>query len=139
MADSYSKKEREKKRQQKKKEKLLRKEKRQEEGTKEDVIMYVDHMGNFTKNKPESFDLEIDPSEIQTSVPKTESDGLSTGAIKFFNAEKGYGFISQKGKGKDLYFNSSDDVANWPEGTRVKFEIEPSEKGDVAVNVTKVE
>lgn len=139
MADSYSKKEREKKRAQKKKEKALRKEKRQEEGTQEDMIMYVDHNGNFTKNKPVSFEEEIDPAEIQTSVPKTEDDGTNKGAVKFYNSEKGYGFITQKGKGKDLYFNSSSEHGNWPEGTQVQFEIEQSEKGDVAVNVTKIQ
>lgn len=55
--------------------------------------------------------------------------------------EKRFGFISREGEAKDLFFHSNSLVGvTWEElreGDVVSFEIEESEKGPNAVNVTR--
>ncbi len=66
-----------------------------------------------------------------------------TGTVKWFNAAKGYGFISRDG-GKDLFvhFSAIQDAANGyrslTEGDQVEFNVEESPKGPQATNVVKV-
>jgi CspA family cold shock protein len=63
---------------------------------------------------------------------------LPTGTVKFFNAEKGYGFISRE-DGDDVFVHFSNIQASGyktlDEGQRVEFEIGPGRKGDEAQNV----
>ncbi len=63
-----------------------------------------------------------------------------TGTIKTM-MEKRFGFISREGETKDLFFHSNSLVGvAWEElkeGDTVSFEIEQSEKGPNAVNVTR--
>ena len=61
-----------------------------------------------------------------------------TGTVKFFNAEKGFGFITREG-GKDVFVHFSNIAGtgykSLNEGDRVEFEIVPGRKGDEASNV----
>jgi len=63
------------------------------------------------------------------------------GTVKFFNAEKGYGFISREG-GSDVFVHFSNIKAegyrSLQEGQTVEFDIAPGRKGDEAQNVTVV-
>lgn len=63
------------------------------------------------------------------------------GTVKFFNAEKGYGFISREG-GSDVFVHFSNIKAegyrSLQEGQSVEFDIAPGRKGDEAQNVTVV-
>lgn len=56
--------------------------------------------------------------------------------------DKGFGFISQEGQERDLFFHSNSLVGvtfdELQEGDRVSFEIEDSPKGKNAVNVQRV-
>ena len=63
---------------------------------------------------------------------------MAQGTVKFFNAEKGYGFISRE-QGDDLFVHFSNIVADGykslDEGQRVEFDIGRGKKGDEAQNV----
>jgi CspA family cold shock protein len=63
------------------------------------------------------------------------------GTVKFFNAEKGYGFISREG-GSDVFVHFSNIKAegyrSLQEGQSVEFDIAPGRKGDEAQNVIVV-
>lgn len=63
---------------------------------------------------------------------------MATGTVKWFNEQKGFGFISQDG-GKDVFVHHSAIQAsgfrNLTEGQKVSFEIEDTPKGQSAVKV----
>jgi CspA family cold shock protein len=62
-----------------------------------------------------------------------------TGTVKFFNATKGFGFISPEGGGKDVFVHiSAVEKAGWRslnEGQRVSFETEADARGPKAINL----
>ncbi len=60
---------------------------------------------------------------------------MSSGTVKFFNGEKGFGFITQDGGG-DLFFHISEVKGQQPkDGDKVDFEVGQGKKGPCAVNV----
>jgi cold shock protein len=63
---------------------------------------------------------------------------VAQGTVKFFNADKGYGFISRE-QGDDIFVHFSniagDGYKTLNEGQRVEFEIARGRKGDEAQNV----
>jgi len=67
---------------------------------------------------------------------------LINGTVKWFNGEKGYGFIEQEDGGKDVFVHfrqinkSGYDRASLNEGQKVTFEIGEGQKGPQAENVT---
>lgn len=66
---------------------------------------------------------------------------MPTGTVKFFNAEKGYGFISRS-DGDDVFVHFSniegEGYRSLEQGQNVDFEIGPGRKGDEALNVRVV-
>ena len=101
--ESFNKKEKEKKRRKKKKEKqerrAQRKVEREEAGKKtfEEMLSYVDENGNLTDTPPDpAKKKKIKVEDIAISVTpqdNTPMDPNRKGKVKFFNDEKGYGFI----------------------------------------------
>ena len=64
---------------------------------------------------------------------------MTNGTVKFFNDEKGFGFIAPDDGGKDVFVHASGlngTVLN--EGDKVSFEVEEGRRGPNAVNVTKL-
>lgn len=67
---------------------------------------------------------------------------MATGTVKWFNDDKGYGFITPEDGAKDLFVHHSGIVADGfrtlAEGSRVEYEAEAGDKGPKAVNVRPV-
>ncbi len=66
---------------------------------------------------------------------------MPTGTVKFFNAQKGYGFISREGAA-DVFVHFSNiegsGYRSLEEGQQVEFEIGQGRKGDEALKVRAV-
>lgn len=66
---------------------------------------------------------------------------MKTGTVKWFNAKKGYGFISDE-NGDDIFVHfSALNMSGFKvleEGDKVEFEVIEGEKGSQAANVTKL-
>ena len=62
-----------------------------------------------------------------------------TGTVKFFNATKGFGFITPEGGAKDVFVHATAleaaGMTSLSEGQKVSFDIQPDAKGAKAVNL----
>jgi CspA family cold shock protein len=78
---------------------------------------------------------------VEDRSQNERATALAQGTVKFFNAEKGYGFISREGD-KDIFVHYSNIQGNGyktlEEGQRVEFDVAPGRKGDEAQNVRVV-
>jgi CspA family cold shock protein len=85
--------------------------------------------------------LRVSPADRWVSALRKEVTELVTGTVKFFNAEKGYGFISRE-EGDDVFVHFSaiegTGYKSLEEGQRVEFDVGPGQKGDEARNVRPV-
>ncbi len=67
---------------------------------------------------------------------------MATGTVKWFNDDKGFGFITPDEGGKDLFVHFSDIAGSGfkslDEGARVSFEVEDGAKGPKAAQVNKL-
>ena len=66
---------------------------------------------------------------------------MAQGTVKFFNAEKGFGFISRE-QGDDVFVHFSniqgDGYKSLEEGQLVEFDVVPGKKGEEAQNVRAI-
>ena len=66
---------------------------------------------------------------------------MATGTVKWFNAKKGFGFISDE-EGNDVFVHYSglnmDGYKSLEEGAAVEFDVTEGAKGPQAINVTKL-
>ncbi|CAK4074585.1 cold-shock protein [Vibrio sp. MarTm2] len=63
----------------------------------------------------------------------------TTGTVKWFNEEKGFGFITQENGGADVFVHfraiTGEGFKTLAEGQKVAFEVEQGQKGPQAANV----
>lgn len=143
--ESFSKKEKEKKRRKKAQEKKERREQRKhakaEHGgaTFDEMLAYVDENGNITDTPPDpSKKKKIKAEDIVIGIPKQEHielDPIRPGVVKFFNQDKGYGFIIDLETDDSVFVHINNLSGPIREGDRVTFEVEMGPKGPNAVNV----
>ncbi len=66
----------------------------------------------------------------------------TTGSVKWFNDEKGFGFITRDDGEKDVFCHfsaiSGDGFKSLQEGDKVEFDVVAGQKGPAAENVVKV-
>lgn len=64
---------------------------------------------------------------------------MANGTVKFFNATKGFGFITPESGGKDVFVHVSAveraGLRTLVEGQRVAFDVQPDAKGPKAINL----
>ena len=77
--------------------------------------------------------------QVAASVPSRKGIAMPQGTVKWFNAEKGYGFIAVDGGGSDVFVHYSNIQASGyrtlEENQRVEFEVTQGQKGPQAESV----
>ncbi len=66
---------------------------------------------------------------------------MANGTVKWFNDKKGFGFIEQEEGGDIFVHHSAINMSGFKtlsEGDRVTFDVEESDRGPTAKNVTKI-
>jgi len=73
---------------------------------------------------------------VDTSELTEEDNSMAVGTVKWFNANKGYGFIKPE-SGNDVFVHASaiQDGGSLQDGQAVEFDITQGQKGPQAVNV----
>lgn len=60
------------------------------------------------------------------------------GTVKFFNAKKGFGFITIKDSGEEIFVHTTNLIDKIKEKNKVTFNVEKGDKGPIATNVRVV-
>jgi CspA family cold shock protein len=81
--------------------------------------------------------------EVTVSRPdEGETSSMAQGIVKWFNAEKGFGFIAQEGGGDDVFVHysaiQSQGYKSLDQDQRVEFEVTQGPKGPQAENVRPI-
>jgi len=75
-------------------------------------------------------------------LPKKDIDSMNTGTVKWFNAEKGFGFIAPEDGSPDVFAHfsaiQSSGYRSLNEGDRVEFETVEGPKGMQAANISVI-
>ena len=142
MAESWNKKDREQKKRKAKKDKAEKMQERKEK-TKDsfdDMIAYLDENGNLSATPPDPRKrVEIKLEDIQIGVPEyvppTQAELTRTGKVTFFNTAKGFGFIKDLASQESIFVHANNLAVTIKENDKVTFEVEPGQRGPMAVNV----
>jgi len=145
MAETWNKKDREQRKQKAKKEKAEKMQERKEKDKKgyDDMIAYLDENGNLSATPPDPRKkVEIKLEDIQIGVPEyvppTQAELTRTGKVTFFNNAKGFGFIKDQVSQESIFVHANNLSVPIKENDKVTFEVEPGQRGPMAVNVKLV-
>ena len=103
--------------------------------TLEEALKYTTALKMLETDKKVEFNVE----DIEISIPKKEDyeeeELTKNGVVKFFNHEKGYGFISKKDSNESFFVHINNVIDEIKDNDKVSFEVEMGPKGPIAVNV----
>ena len=123
-----------------KKEKMDERKLNKQKGLKlEDMLAYVDDNGNIT-DKPQDPKLKkvFKLEDIRIDIPAgNERETTRTGKLQFFNEEKGFGFIIDDISHDRIFLHYSQLDFPIQLNDSLRYDIQPGEKGPVAINVSK--
>jgi CspA family cold shock protein len=81
-------------------------------------------------------------AQCAADCPLKEKTYMTVGIVKWFNAEKGFGFIEQDGGGPDVFAHYSNIASSGyrelTEGQKVEFDITQGQKGPQAENIRPI-
>ena len=105
----------------------------------EEQFSYIDENGNLTSEKPDprkkrkikAEDISLGVPDNSQSPPHKERSGI----VKFYNEDKGYGFIRDDIDGENIFLHANNLNGQVREQDRVTFDIQKGPKGPVAINV----
>ena len=63
---------------------------------------------------------------------------MATGTVKWFNDAKGFGFITIKETGNEIFVHTSNLIDDIKENDKVSFKVEQGQKGLMATNVRRM-
>ncbi len=104
----------------------------------------LDHVSNFSRYHKLALTACVwGMSTLRYSQTISQDGVIATeGTVKWFNAEKGYGFITPDGGGTDLFVHHTaiqgTGFKTLDESQRVSFDTGQGQKGPQATNVTKL-
>lgn len=75
---------------------------------------------------------------IKRLFGSNKGTGGKEGTVKFFNYKKGFGFITIKGSGEEIFVHSTNLIDKIRDNNKVTFDVEKSDKGPIATNVRVV-
>ncbi|GAB4543657.1 MAG: hypothetical protein Kow0063_37030 [Anaerolineae bacterium] len=115
-----------------------------------DILVSCQHCGRefvFTVTAQRALaekGLPLTPPEYcprcQALMPLTDAEGKARGVVKWFNSQKGYGFVTLR-NGREIFVHKTglgEGVRGLTDGQEVEFEVEETIKGPQAVNVFPV-
>ncbi|MEJ0029872.1 MAG: cold shock domain-containing protein [Bacteroidota bacterium] len=106
------------------------------------MIAYVDENGNFSSTPPDvTKKRAVKESDIDLTSKNKGGAGMQdvrTGVVKFFEKDKGYGFIKDSQSQEEYFFHYSSASFQVAQSQAVTFEIESGPKGLNAVRINKV-
>ena len=145
--ETFGKKEKEKKKAKARQDKQEKMEERKANAKKgkslDEMMAYIDEEGNISSTPPDprkkkTFNVEDMQIGVPKYIPGEEEDSVRTGAVTFFNDEKGFGFIKDAKTGESIFIHVKQLTEPIRENDKVSFEVEAGPKGLNAVNVKKL-
>ncbi len=79
--------------------------------------------------------LKYLPLQLIFLINNNKMDNKTTGTVKFFNSEKGFGFIKHDDSSKETFVHASGLIDEIKENDKVEFDLQNGQKGMNAVNV----